>query len=188
MVVIKYAVLFIIVSLLSIFTFAKPTKIFYPQVTGVECVEQWLCIDDKDKLDEAIQLYENAFKNVENKLTKFVERPTVIFCSTLECFTKFGFEKAAAKSIGGFGVVVAPRGWTVYFVEHEMIHEWQVENFGLTSIVLAPKWLKEGMAYSVSDDPREVLEEPFESFRKQYEEKFGLTRGAELIALLENEL
>ena len=70
MAVIKYIILFLIASLFSIFTFAKPTKIFYPQVTGVECVEQWLCIDDKDKLDEAIQLYENAFQNIEKKLRR----------------------------------------------------------------------------------------------------------------------
>jgi len=31
-----------------------------------------------------------------------------------------------------------------------------------------PKWLVEGMAYSLSDDPRPTLSEPFQQWRAQF--------------------
>lgn len=183
----KYISLFILASLGSIFTIAKPAKIVYPESTGVVCVESWLCVDDTSREAEARSLYESAFHGVEAKLSKFMSRPKVVFCSKLECFSSFGFDKAAATSIGSFGIVVAPRGWTQYYVEHELIHQWQSENYGFFSMMLASEWLKEGMAYSVSDDPREVLNEPFQTFRSQYESKFGKQRGSELMAMLDEE-
>jgi len=186
-VLVKYTGLFILVSLLSIFTIAKPAKIIYPQFAGVECVESWLCVDDIARAEEAKLLYENGLNGVEVKLSSFRTRPKVIFCSTAECFAAFGFEKEAATSIGSLGVIVAPRGWTQYFVEHELIHQWQSENYGFFSMTLAPTWLKEGMAYFLSDDPREVLSEPFQSFRAEYESKFGQLKGSELNAVLSEE-
>lgn len=184
----KYLVLFLSASLFSVFTIAKPTKIVYPQVTGVTCVETWLCTDNLDRVAEARALYEKALQNVEVKLSKFVNRPKVVFCSSQTCFSDFGFKKPAAASIAGFGIVVAPRGWTQYYVEHEMIHQWQSENFGFITMLMTPEWLKEGMAYSVSDDPREQLDEPFHSFRQEYETKFQQQRGLELKAALEQVL
>ena len=188
MIYIKYISLFVLASLCSIFTIAKPAKIVYPQITGVECVTPWLCIDDISRLEEAEGLYEEAFKQVELKLSRFVDRPKIVFCSKPDCFAAFGFDKPAATSIANFGIVIAPRGWTQYYVEHEMIHQWQSENLGLLSLMLTPEWLKEGMAYSVSGDPRETLAEPFQSFRSQYESKFGQLRGMELKAMLEDEI
>ena len=181
----KYIVLFVMASLFSVFTIAKPTKIVYPQVAGVTCVETWLCIDNLDRINEARTLYDNALQSLEVKLSQFVNRPKVVFCSTQACFADFGFKKPAAASIAGFGVVVAPRGWTQYYVEHEMIHQWQSENFGFINVLMAPEWLKEGMAYSVSDDPREQLDEPFQSFRQEYEKQFHQLRGMQLKAALE---
>ena len=33
-----------------------------------------------------------------------------------------------------------------------------------------PTWLIEGMAYSMSEDPRHPLQEPWESYRTKYEQ------------------
>ncbi len=187
MIFVKYAGLFVLVSLLSIFTIAKPVKIFYPQLAGVQCPHPWLCVDDLSKVDEARLLYENALKGVELKLSSFDHKPRVIFCSAPACFAAFGFEKEAATSIGSLGVIVAPRGWTQYFVEHELIHQWQSENFGLLAMTMAPTWLKEGMAYSLSDDPRAVLQEPFQSFRSEYRSKFAQLEGEALRVALSDE-
>jgi len=159
-----------------------------PQVTGVECVEKWLCVDDLSRLDEAQRLYEGSLAKIEARLGKFKSRPRVVFCSTADCFAKFGFDKAAGNSIGGFGVVIAPRGWTPYYIEHELIHQWQSSTFGSIAVWRAPAWVIEGMAYALSDDPRTKLSEPFQSYREEFSHTFGDLGGQELVLALSKEI
>ncbi|MGD8784334.1 MAG: hypothetical protein PVG75_07840 [Thioalkalispiraceae bacterium] len=171
----------------AIFIFVKPIKIFIPEIAGVVCVKEWLCIDDVNKLENAAFLYESALKDIESKLTPFKEKPKVIFCSTESCFTAFGFKKAAAQSVASFGVVVAPRGWQMHYLKHELIHQWQSDKFGSISVWMAPKWLTEGMAYALSDDPRESLSEPFQGYREKYNNKYGRLLGHRLEMALSDE-
>ena len=180
--------LFLLVAPIAAFAFVKPIKIIVPEVAGVVCVEKWLCIDDVSKFENASFLYERALKEVESKLTPINKKPKVVFCSTQSCFSKFGFKKEAAQSIGSFGVVVAPRGWQHHYIKHELIHQWQSEKFGSISIWLAPKWVTEGMAYALSDDPREILSEPFQGYREKYNKKFSLLEGHQLEVALSNEI
>ena len=175
-------------SPLAVFAFVKPAKILMPEVAGVECVQSWLCIDDINKIETATALYELGLNDVEAILTPFNKKPKVVFCSTQSCFSKFGFNKEAANSIGSLGVVVAPGGWEHHYIKHELIHQWQSEKFGSISVWLAPMWVTEGMAYSLSNDPREILSEPFQSYRKQYNSTFGHLRGNKLKVALSDEI
>jgi len=180
--------LFLLIVPIAAFAFIKPIKIIVPEIAGVICVEKWLCIDDVNKLESAYLLYERALKEIEEKLTSINKKPKVVFCSTQSCFSKFGFENEAAKSIGSLGVVVAPRGWKRHYIKHELIHQWQSEKFGSISIWLAPKWVTEGMAYSLSDDPRRMLSEPFQGYREKYNKKFNRLLGHQLEVALSNEI
>ena len=180
--------LFFLIAPIAAFAFVKPIKIIVPELAGVVCVEKWLCIDDVNKLEDASLLYESALKEIEAKLTPISEKPKVVFCSTQSCFSKFGFKNEAAISIGSLGVVVSPRGWKRHYIKHELIHQWQSERFGSISIWLAPKWLTEGMAYSLSDDPREILSEPFQGYREKYNNKFSRLVGHQLEVSLSNEI
>jgi hypothetical protein len=168
--------------------FVKPVKIFFPEVTGVECIEEWLCIDDLSKAKDARKLYTNALNSIELKLTKFSNRPKIVFCASADCFSKFGFSKSKANSIGTFGIVIGPKGWKPYYVKHELIHQWQSENFGSMSIWFASEWVIEGMAYSLSDDPRKELSEPFETYREHYNNVFGQLSGSKLKVALDNKM
>jgi hypothetical protein len=53
-------------------------------------------------------------------------------------------------------------------LKHELIHYWQTENLGMINIYFYPQWLKEGMAYSLSGDPVETLDEPWQIYRKEF--------------------
>jgi hypothetical protein len=97
------------------------------------------------------------------------QNPHVIFCSTQECFESFGFKKAAAMSVSSLGIVISPRGWDGHFVRHEMIHHRQAEELGLLSGILKPEWLIEGMAYSLSFDPRMQLADQWQNDRIKFE-------------------
>lgn len=152
---------------------SNPIKILFPQMAGVSCIESWLCVEDLSKANEARKLYLDALSNVESKLTEFDDKPLLVFCSTLSCFSNFGFDKAAGQSIGSFGAVIAPRGWKPHYIEHELIHQWQSETFGTLDTWMAPSWLTEGMAYSLSDDPRERLSEPYQTYRAKFERLYG---------------
>ncbi|MCK7580702.1 MAG: hypothetical protein MZV65_37070 [Chromatiales bacterium] len=61
-----------------------------------------------------------------------------------------------------------------------LVHYWQAENFGLLAGLVGEPWLIEGMAYSLSDDPREKLHEPFESYRRKFSEWYRLNAGVPL--------
>lgn len=184
----KYISLLIMLLPIVVFAFVKPAKIVLPQLAGVECIKEWICIDNHDRFQEAENLYETSLSKVERKLTKFENKPKVVFCSSNECFSKFGFNKAAGKSIGGFGVVIGPRGWKPHYIAHELIHQWQSSNFGAIAVWLGPSWIIEGMAYALSDDPRKKLSEPFQSYTEQYTKEFGQLSGPELALALEKEI
>jgi hypothetical protein len=53
-------------------------------------------------------------------------------------------------------------------VRHELIHYAQAERLGTLRLLFKPQWFVEGMAYALSQDPREPLTEPFESQRKRF--------------------
>lgn len=177
----KYIGLFLILIFpISVLAFGKPLKILVPEVSGVECFSDSICIDDVSKLEEARRLYEQAAKEVSIKLSPLNNSPKIVFCSTPECFTSFGFNKQAGVSIASIGVIIGPRGWKGHYLTHELIHQWQSQEFGFLSTWLAPAWVKEGMAYHLSDDPRELLSEPFQMYRNQFKQEFGALRGMEL--------
>ena len=184
----KYIVLIILIIPAAVFAFVKPAKIVFPQLAGVECIKEWICIDDANKFKEAELLYTSSLSEIEGKLTKFGKKPKVVFCSKQECISAFGLNKEAGISIGGFGVVIAPRGWKPHYVKHELIHQWQSENYGAISVWMAPHWIIEGMAYSLSDDPRSELSSPFHSYREKYNRVYSQLSGKSLKLALENEI
>ncbi|MDH5300188.1 MAG: hypothetical protein OEW58_02355 [Gammaproteobacteria bacterium] len=156
-----------------VLTISNPIKILLPQLAGVKCVETWLCVEDLAQADKARQLYLRALGRVENKLSAFQNKPLLVFCTSQSCFSSFGFKNEAGQSIGSMGAVIAPRGWLLHFVEHELIHQWQAQQFGVAATWAAPRWLSEGMAYSMSGDPRHQLVAPYQGYREIFEAKFS---------------
>ena len=58
-------------------------------------------------------------------------------------------------------------------MRHELIHHLQNERLGsLRTWLLKPDWFREGMAYSLSEDPRQPLPEPLQSYRARFETWF----------------
>jgi hypothetical protein len=151
----------------------KPVRVFLPELAGVKCPEKKICIEDIGGLENAKSLYQKAKTYVEENISTFEQLPRYIFCETQSCFEKFGFHKASAQSMGTVATVVGPNGWKLYIIEHEMIHHIQNEKLGSLKVVSMPTWFVEGMAYSFSQDPRESLEEPWESHRKAFNEWYA---------------
>ena len=44
----------------------------------------------------------------------------------------------------------------------------QAEKIGVLPLLLKPSWFVEGMPYSLSQDPRPALAEPFEGYRRSF--------------------
>jgi len=137
-------------------------------VAGVSCVQRIVCVDDSARIIEAEALYGEALSFVSSSVGPLSEKPLIIFCSTESCYHAFGFSDATAKSVGSFAIVISPRGWKPYIVRHEIIHRLQAQQLGAIRMYLEPEWFIEGMAYSLSEDPRAPLAEPFESFRSRF--------------------
>ncbi len=151
----------------------KPIRVLLPSwVDGVSCIDENICLDDKNNYQKAVTLYESARKEVSKSVGPFENPPTVTFCSKESCFRAFGFNEASASTVGKSGIVLGPRGWKPHVIRHEMIHHRQAEVIGPMTMFLKPEWLIEGMAYSLSNDPRTPLAERWEKSRVQFDSWF----------------
>lgn len=171
--------LFVVITLfatpLAAWAFFKPVRIIAPEMTGVTCYDDRICIDDVSRIDEARKLYQDAIEFVRTGVGEIKKLPPAIFCSTRECSSQFGlytgsYSHAAAYNVGTFGLVISYRGWQPHYLRHELIHHLQNERLGsLNNWFFKPVWLKEGMAYSLSEDPRNPLPADLEAYRNKYE-------------------
>ncbi|MFL4453796.1 hypothetical protein QTO19_20950 [Serratia marcescens] len=147
----------------------KPLRVAFPSLLpGITCPTATLCTDDVAKLVDAQKLYRTGYAHASTAVGPFIGSSRVVFCSAAACAEMFGMGKRAAAAIGDLGLIVAPRGWTAFYLTHEMIHYRQAESFGNLAMLTKPSWLIEGMAYSMSGDPRS-LGAPFEEWRTQFE-------------------
>lgn len=165
----------------------RPLRVFYPSLAGLRCTAERICIEDEERLEEAKQLVASAMENLDAKLSPLGYRPKVIFCSTQACFEAFGFRHASAQTRGAVATVVGPRGWVTHYLTHELIHQWQAAKIGSARFMLLPQWLREGMAYSLSDDPRETLAEPWQSHRVRFRDWFAHVDKSTLTQTLQEE-
>jgi len=150
--------------------FFKPVRVVAPELMGLSCISDIICTDDVSRYQEAATLYDEALHFVDSSVGSIEKKPRVIFCSSQACFQSFGLGKRSAATIGTFGIVISPRAWKPYYVRHEMIHHLQNEKLGMIKAWREPKWFIEGMAYSLSEDPRPKLSEPFEQYRSQFKD------------------
>ena len=148
----------------------KPIRVLAPEFAGVACYAGNVCTDDPTKVAEALSLRHEAIEFVNRRAGSFKASPRMVFCTMPRCDRSFGFSGNAAYNVGSAGIVVSGRGWHSYYVRHELIHCVQVERIGgFRMLFHTPTWLVEGMAYSMSEDPRRPLGEPWESYRRKYE-------------------
>lgn len=157
----------------------KPVRILFPEIFGVIC-EQNVCIDGSAQRETAVALFDAAKESLRTRHRLSIGSAKIVFCSTEKCQRAFGLGKKAGFTFGTFGIAIAPRGWTEYYLAHELVHYWQAETFGSFVLLKGEPWLIEGMAYALSNDPREVLHEPFESYRQRFSEWYRLNQGIPL--------
>jgi len=176
----------IAVALGAVATFAipNPLRALAPGLFGLVC-ENRVCVDDARRLAEAQELLQRARADVTRKLGAPHALPLALFCSSEECFRTFGKRRSTAETFGGKTILIGPRGWAAHFVRHELIHVAQYEKLGFIRAWRGPRWINEGMAYSLSEDPRRPLPAPLEAWRAQYERRLGGERDAELWAKVE---
>ena len=164
-----FAVILTLVAPLAAWAFAKPVRVLAPELEGLTC-ELRVCIDDPARRAEAVALYLNALRAVEKSLGPLQTHPLAVFCSTRVCAEKFGFKDQNAYNFGAYAIVIGDRGWQPYFLRHELIHQVQNQRVGsLRMWLVKPIWFREGMAYSLSDDPRHPLPEPLEGYRSKFD-------------------
>ncbi|WP_345973259.1 hypothetical protein [Sulfurimonas diazotrophicus] len=164
------AALLIAVIISSTWAFYKPVRILAPELAGVPCFSDAICTDDASRLEDATALYNEALHFVGTSVGGIRHAPRTVFCSSEACSESFGLGRRSAITLGTFGIIIGPRAWKRYYVRHEMIHHLQNERLGMISVLRAPKWFTEGMAYSLSKDPRPKLKDPFEHYRSQFDD------------------
>ena len=158
-----------VLALFSTWTLFKPIRVLYPSfVDGISCPSPTICLENISQHQAALALQQTAVKQISASIGDFQDTPRVIFCETQSCFQAFGFDKAAASTVGDLAIVIGPRGWKPHYLRHEMIHYRQAEELGMLRLILKPEWFIEGMAYALSNDPRDQLSDPWEAHRKRF--------------------
>ena len=164
---------------LAAWALVKPMRVLAPQLEGLTC-DEWVCVDDTSRRAEATRLYRDALNFVETSVGTLHTIPRAVFCAKPACSDKFGFEEALAYDVGTVSIVISHRGWRPYLIRHELIHHLQNERLGwIRARLFKPAWFREGMAYSLSQDPRKRLPEPLQDYRSEFEAWFrqvGLAR------------
>ena len=164
----------LLVAVIAIWALFKPVRILAPEWNGISCVNATICTDDPSRYTIALNLYENAAQFVEASVGQMERKPRVIFCATENCFQSFGLGRRSAATVGTLAIVVSPRAWQPHYIRHEMLHHIQNERIGSLKIwITTPEWFTEGMAYSLSEDPRPILSEPWQHDRAQFDSWLG---------------
>ncbi|WP_040068236.1 membrane protein [Pseudomonas batumici] len=154
----------------AVLAFVKPLRVVAPLlIPEITCPLPNICTDSVAQLSNAQQLYNEGYATAATAVGPFRSVPRVVFCTTDACAESFGLGQRAAAAVGNVGLIVAPRGWKAFYLAHELIHYRQAETLGNLAVATQPKWLVEGMAYSLSGDPRHPLGPPFEQWRSQFE-------------------
>lgn len=169
----RLALLLLVVVPIAAWIFVKPVRVIAPTFVGISCHQLPVCIDDPTQLPAANKLYSEAYRFVSGSIAPLAGSPKVIFCSSQKCADSFGLGKRSAVTLGTWGTVVAPRAWKPYYVRHELIHHLQAQRLGVIRLLLTPSWFVEGMAYSLSEDPRSTLAEPWQSDRLRFNAWYG---------------
>ena len=156
-----------------------PARRLLPTLAGVQCVGE-ICTDRPEQRHEAEQLYSEAVQFVHEKLGTIDNPPQIIFCQLNSCASYFGLRKSKAQTTGPFGTVIGPDGWLPYIVRHELIHQLQNERLGRYRMHPGPDWFIEGMAYSMSDDPRSDLGQPWQENRDHFNNWYAALNNDQL--------
>ena len=168
--------------------FYKPSRVFVPGAFGLVCLKQNICLEDEEKVDVAERLVRSSIEDLRRKYSLVIDQPKVIFCSSEKCKNYFGLGRRAAYTLGTFGIVISPCAWQSHYLKHELIHYWQAKKFGNLALLTGEKWVIEGMAYSLSDDPREHLSEPFESYRREFRNWYKTVQTDSIASAIKQEL
>ena len=165
----RLALLLVVVVPVAAWVIVKPVRVLAPQWMNVTCDDlEAVCVDDASRQPEATQLYDEGIAFVASKVDAIHGRPRVVFCATQACADAFGLGDRSAVTLGTFGTVIGPRAWKPYYVRHELIHYLQAERIGVVPLLAKPSWWVEGMAYALSEDPREALVEPWQGHRAKF--------------------
>lgn len=155
---ILFCTMSILALLLAACAFYKPLRVITPETFGLTCVTDTLCVEDVSTVAEATELWDDALRFVAENVGPIDHPPRVLFCSSEDCFAQFGNPAVAAFYFWGLDtLLINDKGWQDYILRHELIHHWQVQHFGALQASRLPRWYIEGMAYSVSQDPRDPL-------------------------------
>ncbi|MDT8990003.1 hypothetical protein RQP54_03935 [Curvibacter sp. APW13] len=166
----RIAFLLLVVVPLAAWFVVKPVRVMAPTASGMQCTSHAVCVESADRLAEATALRDDALAFVANNVGPTQGEPLVVFCETQDCADRFGLGARSAVTVGTVGTVVGPSAWKDYYVRHELIHHLQGQQFGVLRRILMPSWLIEGMAYALSEDPRDTLAEPWQQYRSAFQQ------------------
>ena len=158
----------VLATLLGAAALVRPVRVVWPQAVGLHCHGP-VCVDDDARSATAQALFTAAFAADERVLGPAPTPARVVFCSTATCYARFGADHSTARTIGQLGIVIGPNGWQDFYVRHELVHYWQGYRLGLWWRWRSPRWIVEGMAYTLSADPRATLVEPNQTYRAQFQ-------------------
>lgn len=169
----RLALVLLVCTPLAAWALVKPVRVVAPSLAGLQCAEHGVCVENESDRPEADRLHAEAASFVAAHVGAVTGSPQLVFCSTQACADTFGLGRRSAVALGTVGMVIGPRAWEPYYVRHELIHLVQAQRLGTIPLLLRPAWWTEGMAYTLSEDPRVELGQPLQDYRTRFRAWFA---------------
>lgn len=84
----------------------KPTRVVAPELLGLYCTQDGICIDDIKRIQEARELKNEAVQFINDRIGRLDDVPRAVFCSSSACAKSFGFTLQGAYNVGTVGFVI----------------------------------------------------------------------------------
>jgi hypothetical protein len=136
---------------------ARAMKLIAPTWFGMESIASRVYVDKAmpaGQRAEILKLVSGAEQQVRRYYGSATAKPKLLFCSREETFQSFGGTKQTGLTVLGYASLFSPRGLSVPIVAHEWSHVEFYSRVDLRRWLGVPQWFDEGLAVTVSEEPR----------------------------------
>ena len=136
---------------------ARALKLFRPTLFGMEAIAPRTYVDKampSDQREQILKIVSDSEARVARYYGNVSTRPELFFYSSQDSFQSFGGASETGLTFLGRASLFSPRGRSVPIVAHEWSHVEFQSRVGLWHLLKVPRWFDEGLAVTVSEEPR----------------------------------
>ena len=136
---------------------ARAIKVLTPTWFGMESIAARVYVDKAmpvEQREHVLKMVEESKSQLANYYGDVSTTPKLLFLSSESGFRSFGGTGETGMSFFGYASLFSPRGLSSPIVAHEWSHVELYSRLGFRNWRRVPQWFDEGLAVTVSEEPR----------------------------------